>query len=133
MNIRFAVMAAGSLFVASTAYAEPQTEAADVPKTQHQEEVTREVQSERFGMLDEDGDGAISQQEGQADTTLVKNWQAYDLDHDQKLNVEEFAAFEATRAASEGRTEAGMPSTKHQEKALSDEHLEKSDKHEGDH
>ena len=133
MKSRIAVVAAGSLFFASTAYTDPPKEAEALPTTPHQEEVTREVQSETFGKLDKNGDGVISQEEGQAETALVKNWSEYDRNHDQQLNVEEFAAFETTRVGAKGKTEAGMPSTIHQEETIRDEGRKKSDKHEGDH
>lgn len=135
MNVRFAVIAAGSLFIASTAYAGPPTEAGAVPKTPHQEQVTRGVQSEHFNKLDQNRDGAISQEEGQAETALVKNWGAFDRNQDQQLDIEEFAAFEATQveAGARGKTEAGMPSTKHQEETLRGEAGETPDTHEGDH
>lgn len=133
MNVRIALVAAGSLLIASAAYAGPETEAEAVPKTPHQQQVTSDVQSEAFGKLDQNGDGMISQEEGQADTALVKSWGNYDRDHDQQLNVEEFAAFEATRVGAKGKTEAGMPSTIHQEETIRGEAGEKPEKHEGDH
>lgn len=52
-----------------------------------------------FSILDEDGDGYISQQEAQASPDLYQAWPRVDADNDQRIDEAEFSAFEAGTAA----------------------------------
>lgn len=139
MKTMTTMMAAGSLLLLGTVNAqqtEPrqqQESSEGIPATQHQEEVAREVESERFEQLDRDGDGSISREEAATEAALVDSWNEYDRDGDGKLDAEEFSAYEhaaagtaeaeLAEAGQQGRTEAGMPATRHQEEAVGEDLL----------
>lgn len=102
-----------------------------IPSTQHQEEAVREIESDHFNHLDQDGDGLVTRQEAQGEAELTDNWSEFDQDGDGSLDTSEFAAFEQrddrdpaaqdARALPRGDTEAGMPATEHQEEAVGDD------------
>ena len=127
----------GAVAAQQTATPEPgATQQETPPPTPHQEEVTREVTSENFNELDQDGDGSISKEEAQAESTLSDNWSELDQNGDGMLDSEEFARLEHSTAAGEqvagagahGEMEEGMPTTRHQEQVVDEEligHLDK--------
>lgn len=63
----------------------------EIPATQHQEQATK---GDLVGQLDTDGDGMVSQQEGQAETRLAENWDQYDQNADGMLDSQELDRFE---------------------------------------
>lgn len=94
-----------------------------IPATVHQEEAAREIPSDRFEQLDEDGSGSLSRQEAQAEATLSDRWGELDQDGDGNLSPEEFTGFEGGTAAGEevaqeGEPGEGIPATRHQEQAV---------------
>jgi EF hand len=64
---------------------------ADMPATRHQEHA---VQGGLMKELDEDGDGAISQQEAEAEAQLSDNWDQLDRNADGKLDSRELDRFD---------------------------------------
>src|SRR5690606_29292367 len=105
-----------------------------VPSTPHQETVSREIESDTFGHLDKNGDGAVSKDEAGKKSGLTDNWSQYDGNGDGSLDKDEFAAFEQrsnsseelARTASSRSTQSGtagseMPSTRHQEQTVQDD------------
>jgi Ca2+-binding EF-hand superfamily protein len=143
MKAMATAIAAGSLFILATVDAqqaeppEEQEPAEGIPATPHQEQTAREIKSDRFEQLDADRDGSISRQEAQVESVLVASWSKYDRNRDQKLDAEEFSAFEQSSASAaeaeeavgqRGRTAAGMPATAHQEHAVRGDLIEQLDK-----
>lgn len=107
-----------------------ETEAAEgIPATVHQEEATREIESELFEEIDKDGNGVISRQEAQGEPALADSWSQYDEDGDDTLNSEEFGRFTQSAAGEEAVARAeersgaaeDMPATRHQEQAVEDD------------
>ncbi len=114
---------------AATATPQETEPAEGMPATTHQQEAAREVESELFEEIDEDGNGLISRQEAQGEPALVDSWSQYDEDGDGSLNSQEFGQFAQTTAGQEavaraeerrGATEE-MPATRHQEQAVEDD------------
>lgn len=143
MKLVNAAIAACTLPLVAAAGAQ-QTETSDeqdregIPATIHQEEALREIDDGNlFTRLDEDGDGAISRQEAQAEPSLLERWSDYDEDGDRALNREELSAFSASAASSaEGDdlqvargelTEEGLPTTEHQQQVVGDGIIERLD------
>lgn len=124
---------AASLLTCQGAVAAQQTESPEemeraegIPATPHQEQAAREIESDLFTQLDEDGNGLISRQEAEGVATLSDNWSQYDHDADGALDAAEFSQFAQTTDAQhevaqtgERRSAAeGMPATPHQEQAV---------------
>lgn len=135
--------AAGILLVLGTADAQETDASAEagqqeMPATPHQEQATREIESDLFKRLDADRDGSVSREEAQAESSLVAGWSQYDRNSDDRLDAQEFSRFEASNTSSAaaedpelgqaGRTEADMPATRHQEQAVRDDLIEQLDK-----
>ena len=55
---------------------------------------TQSTESQMFKTLDQDQNGAISQQEAQNQQQLSKDWAKYDTNQDGQIDVSEFSAFE---------------------------------------
>lgn len=127
--------------VAGQKTATPEEKATEkgMPATPHQKETPKEIKSDLFKQLDKDGDGAISEQEAQAESKLSKSWSKFDKNGDGKLDREEFAKFEQNVAVkeevaevgAEGETEEEMPVSPMQpevEKEVKSEYFKKLDK-----
>lgn len=107
-----------------------------IPATQHQKQTAKEVQGgELFKRLDQDGDGQISQQEAQAESTLSDRWSNLDENADGRLDSQEFSAFESrtdvqgeATVGAGGQTQEGMPASPHQKEAVEDDLLGQLDK-----
>ena len=142
MKLISAVVAACTLPLVGVAGAQ-QTETRDeqdregIPATVHQEEALRQIDGNLFARLDEDGDGAISRQEAQAEPSLLERWSEYDQDGDGALNRDELSAFSASAVSSTERedlevargevTEEGLPTTEHQQQVTGDGTIERLD------
>ncbi|HEX7080434.1 MAG TPA: hypothetical protein VF329_05425 [Gammaproteobacteria bacterium] len=108
-----------------------------IPATRHQEEAVREISSDLFERLDEDGDGAISRQEAQAEPSLTASWSRYDRNGDDVLDSAEFSEFDTSATSSaeggdaetgqSGPTEEGLPTTRHQQEVVRDPRVEQLD------
>jgi Ca2+-binding EF-hand superfamily protein len=55
---------------------------------------SQSTESEMFRNLDQDQNGAISQQEASKQQTLSQDWAKYDTNQDGQINASEFSAFE---------------------------------------
>ena len=112
---------------AQTATPEDETTHRGIPATQHQKETAKQVKSDLFKQLDKDGNGQISQQEAEANSTLSKSWSTFDENGDGRLDAQEFSAFERSSdvrgdaAETKAKTKDGIPSTRHQEQTIDDD------------
>ena len=75
------------LVAAQEASTEPETTPSTdthrgLPSSPHQETVSREIRSETFKNLDQDGDGQVSKEEAQKEAGLTENWSRYDGNSD---------------------------------------------------
>lgn len=59
----------------------------------------KSASQESFNKLDKDKNGYISQQEAKANKELTSQWDSVDADANGKLEMSEFSAFEAGKAA----------------------------------
>jgi hypothetical protein len=91
-----------------------------VPKSEHQSEALRDVDS-RFTQLDSDRDGKISRDEAQQDPALAKHWEDAQKG-DATMDQAEFAQFESMRETGTNiyESQGTLPSTKHQSETVRD-------------
>jgi hypothetical protein len=70
--------------------------------------VAEQATGAEFSQLDVDEDGAISLEEAEGSSALVKNWSKADKNKDGNVDVEEFSALEiAVKPDSEGQEAEG--------------------------
>lgn len=117
----------GSAVAQETESAAEQESSEGIPATPHQAGTAREIESDAFTKLDQDGDGLVSRQEAQGYAMLSDNWSQYDQDGDGALSSREFGDFRAEHGdvartgepTATGAAEAeGMPETRHQKETV---------------
>jgi Ca2+-binding EF-hand superfamily protein len=126
----------GTVAAQETTKPEDQATHPAVPATQHQAQTAKDVKSGLFSQLDQDGDGMVSQQEAEAHSSLSADWSDLDQNRDGRLDSEEFSAYErktdregnAAPVGAMGKTEEGLPSTRHQEQTVGDDLVGELDK-----
>lgn len=84
MNKTIPILLASAFFVASAGAAE---------------------EEDRFGSLDQDGNGAISAEEGAYSESLTEAWQTVDTNGDGSVDRAEFSAFETMEPAAPAASE----------------------------
>lgn len=84
------------MWLSAVVLAEPPRLTADANRAEdaRAEQLQWQREQQRFGVIDRNGDGYISEQEAQQKERLLESWEKADLNADGRIDQTEFSAFE---------------------------------------